>query len=243
VHQLSTPTTLTGAILDPMLRADPVGPRITYYDDTTGERIELSAVTLANWAAKTGNLLRDELGAGPASRVAILLPAHWQTAAVLFGVWWIGAEAVLDPAEPADLALCTAERLDEADTAAQGGEVAVLSLDPFGRPAPDLPFGVTDYATAVRVHGDQIVPERRPGPALAGRSVDEVLAECENAAAAKGLTAKDRVLCSASWAGPGELIDGLLAVMAVGGSLVQVANPDPAVLQRRIETEKVTRVL
>ncbi|COV98637.1 TIGR03089 family protein [Mycobacterium tuberculosis] len=38
-----------------MLRADPVGPRITYYDDATGERIELSAVTLANWAAKTGN--------------------------------------------------------------------------------------------------------------------------------------------------------------------------------------------
>ena len=58
-------TTLSGAILDPMLRADPVGPRITYYDDATGERIELSAVTLANWAAKTGNLLRDELGAGP----------------------------------------------------------------------------------------------------------------------------------------------------------------------------------
>ncbi len=75
-----------------MLRADPVGPRITYYDDATGERIELSAVTLANWAAKTGNLLRDELGGGPASRVAVLLPAHWQTAAVLFGVWWIGAE-------------------------------------------------------------------------------------------------------------------------------------------------------
>ena len=65
VHQLSAPTTLSGAILDPMLRADPVGPRITYYDDATGERIELSAVTLANWAAKTGNLLRDELGAGP----------------------------------------------------------------------------------------------------------------------------------------------------------------------------------
>ncbi|HXO48839.1 MAG TPA: TIGR03089 family protein, partial [Mycobacterium sp.] len=79
-----------------MLRADPVGPRITYYDDATGERIELSAVTLANWAAKTGNLLRDELGGGPASRVAVLLPAHWQTAAVLFGVWWIGADVLLD---------------------------------------------------------------------------------------------------------------------------------------------------
>jgi uncharacterized protein (TIGR03089 family) len=241
VHQLNT---LSAAILDPMLRTDPVGPRITYYDDATGERIELSAVTLANWAAKTGNLLRDQLGAGPASRIAILLPAHWQTAAVLFGVWWIGAEAVLGAAGPADLALCTAERLDEADSAVEpGGEVAVLSLDPFGRPAPDLPIGVTDYATAVRVHGDQIIPERHPGPALAGRSIDEILAECENSAAARGLTGSDRVLSSASWTEPGELVDGLLAIMAVGASLVQVANPDPSVLQRRIETEKVTRVL
>jgi uncharacterized protein (TIGR03089 family) len=240
VHQL---TTLSAAILDPMLRADPVGPRITYYDDATGERIELSAVTLANWAAKTGNLLRDELDAGPASRIAILLPAHWQTAAVLFGVWWIGAEAVL-AGEAADLALCTAERLDEADSAVQpGGEVAVLSLDPFGRPAPDLPIGVTDYATAVRVHGDQIVPERHPGPALAGRSVDQILADCENSAAARGLTSKDRVLSSASWREPGELVDALLAIMAAGASLVQVSNPDPSALQRRIETEKVTRVL
>jgi uncharacterized protein (TIGR03089 family) len=240
VHQLST---LAGAILDPMLRADPVGPRITYYDDAAGERIELSAVTLANWAAKTGNLLRDELGAGPASRVAILLPAHWQTAAVLFGVWWIGAEAVLDPAGPADLALCTADRLDEADAAAQGGEVAVLSLDPFGRPAPGVPFGVTDYATAVRVHGDQIVPEPRPGPALAGRSVEQVLAQCQTSSEARGLTPGGRVLSSASWQGPDDLVDGLLAVLAVGGSLVQVANPDPALQPRRIETEKVTRGL
>lgn len=238
MHQLST---LSGAVLDPLLRADPVGPRITYYDDATGERIELSAATLANWAAKTGNLLRDELGAGPGSRVAILLPAHWQTAAVLFGVWWIGAEAVLEPGG-ADVALCTADRLDEADLTG-AGEVAVLSLDPFGRPVPDLPIGVTDYATAVRVHGDQIVAERHPGPALAGRSVDEVLADCQSSAAARGLTATDRVLSTAAWSGPDDLVDGLLAILAVGGSLVQVANPDPSAQQRRIETEKVTRAL
>jgi uncharacterized protein (TIGR03089 family) len=242
--QLITGQTLSGAILDPMLRTDPVGPRITYYDDATGERIELSAVTLANWAAKTGNLLRDELGAGPASRVAILLPAHWQTAAVLFGVWWIGAEAELNPDAAADIALCTVDRLDEADSVVEpGGEVAVLSLDPFGRPVPDLPIGVTDYATAVRVHGDQIAPERHPGPAFAGRSVEQVLADCETSWTTMGLTAKDRVLCTASWPGPAAVIDHLLAIMAVGASLVQVANADPAALPRRIETEKVTRVL
>jgi uncharacterized protein (TIGR03089 family) len=236
---------LSAAILDPMLRADPVGPRITYYDDATGERIELSAVTLANWAAKTGNLLRDELGGGPASRVAVLLPAHWQTAAVLFGVWWIGADVVLDGREgiAADIALCTAERLDEAfDVTATGaGEVAVLSLDAFGRPAPGLPIGVTDYATAVRVHGDQIVAEQHPGPALAGKSVEQVLDACQKSAAAKALTTDDRVLSTASWSTVDDVIDGLLSVLVVGGSLVYVANPDPAALPRRTETEKVTR--
>jgi uncharacterized protein (TIGR03089 family) len=238
-------TTLSEAVLDPMLHADPVGPRITYYDDATGERIELSAVTLANWAAKTGNLLRDEFGCGPASRVAVLLPAHWQTAAVLFGVWWIGADVLLGgPAIEADIALCTIGRLEEADAVAGvGGEVAVLSLDSLGRPAPDLPVGITDYATAVRVQGDQIVAERHPGPALAGQSVDEVLAACERSAHARALTAGDRVLSAASWNQPDDLIEGLLAVLAVGASLVQVANPDPAALPRRMETEKVTRTL
>jgi len=206
-------TTLSAAILDPMLRADPVGPRITYYDDATGERIELSAVTLANWAAKTGNLLRDELGGDPASRVAVLLPAHWQTAAVLFGVWWIGADVLLDGAD-ADIALCTAERLDEAD-ATGASEVAVLSLDAFGRPAPDLPIGVTDYATAVRVHGDQIVAEQHPGPALAVQFVEQVLDDCQKSAAARALTTDDRVLSTASWSTADDVIDGLLSVLAV----------------------------
>src|SRR3984957_4149521 len=101
-----------------MLRADPGGPRLTYYDAATGERIELSAGTVANWAARTANFVRAELGGGPASRVAVLLPAHWQTAAVLFGVWWIGADVVLGglAGDEADIALCTASRLDEADT-------------------------------------------------------------------------------------------------------------------------------
>lgn len=243
-------TNLASAILDPIMRADPVGPRITYYDDASAERIELSAATLANWAAKTGNLLRDELGAGASSRVAVLLPAHWQTAAVLFGAWWIGAEVLLESSAvgaegSADVALCTADRLDEADAAVAttGGEVVVLSLDPFGRPAPDLPVGVTDYATAVRVHGDQIDPEPRPGPALEGSSAGEVLALCEKSAAATSLTSSDRVWSVKAWGTPAELIDNMLAVFAVGASLVQVANPDPAAQQRRRDSEKVTRTL
>jgi uncharacterized protein (TIGR03089 family) len=233
-------TTVSSAILDPLLASDPAGPRITYYDDATGERIELSTATLANWAAKTGNLLRDELGAGPANRVAVLLPAHWQTAAVLFGIWWIGAEVVLDGSQ-ADIALCTADRLSEADDAVGAGEIAVLSLDPFGKPVPDLPVGLTDYATAVRVHGDQISPERHPGPALDGRSVTEALAAAQASAAAQGFLAADRVLSTKTWDTADDLTDNLLAMFAVGASLVQVANPDPSALDRRRQMEKITR--
>jgi uncharacterized protein (TIGR03089 family) len=59
----------------------------------------LSTVTLANWAAKTANLLRDELGAGPGSRVAVLLPAHWQSAAVLLGgLIWVWRRRRIKPA-------------------------------------------------------------------------------------------------------------------------------------------------
>jgi uncharacterized protein (TIGR03089 family) len=232
-------TTISSAILDPLMASDPAGPRITYYDDATGERIELSTATLVNWAAKTGNLLRDEMGAGPSHRVAVLLPAHWQTAAVLFGIWWIGAEVVTGG--QADIALCTAERLGEADDAVGMGEIAVLSLDPFGKPVPDLAVGLTDYATAVRVHGDQIVPERNPGAALDGRSVTEVLSGAQTSAAAQGLTADDRLLSTADWTNADNLTANLLAVFATGASLVQVANPDAAAMDRRRQTEKVTR--
>ena len=234
--------TVSAVLLDPLLDRDPMGPRITYYDDATGERIELSTVTLANWAAKTANMLRDELGAGPHSRIAVMLPAHWQTAAVLLGIWYIGAEVVLGAGE-ADVALCTADRFTEAEAAVGPGEIAVLSLDPFGKPVADLPVGVTDYATSVRVHGDQIVPEGRPGATLAGRSVDELLAAAVDSAAAQGITAGDRVLSTARWDTADELTANFLAVLAAGASLVLVANADPTAQDRRREVEKVTKTL
>lgn len=230
-------TNLGSAVLDPLL-ALPSAPRITYYDDATGERIELSTVTLANWAAKTGNLLRDELGAGPGSRVSIQLPAHWQTLGVILGVWFIGAEVVVEQ-DDCDIICCTVDRLNEADA----GEVVAFSLDAFGRPVADLPFGITDYATSVRVHGDQITPERAPGPALNGRPVSDILAAATASAAALELGPTSRVMSSASWDTAEAIVDHVLAVLVAGGSLVQVAHPDPAAHARRLEAEKVTAEL
>src|SRR3712207_404560 len=89
------------ALLSRARDRDPARPLVTHYDDATGERVELSATTLDNWVAKTANLLQDEFDVGPGSTVAVALPVHWQTAAVLLGVWSCGA-AVLDTAAEDD---------------------------------------------------------------------------------------------------------------------------------------------
>lgn len=232
-------STLTQELLDPILATDPAGPRVTYYDDGTGERVEVSTVTLANWAAKTANLLRDEFGLEPGARVCVLLPAHWQTAAVLLGAWWAGADVTLAPDADAELALVHGDRLDEA---ADLQEVLALSLDAFGKPVPDLPVGVTDYATSVRVHGDQFRSAGQAG-ALDGRSVDEVLTAARARAEAHSLAVGDRVMSTLPWETADQLIDGLLSVLAVGASLVQVTRPDEDKIEHRRDTEKVTKTL
>jgi uncharacterized protein (TIGR03089 family) len=235
--------TLAAALLDPVRRGPAAArPLITFYDDATGERIELSGTTTVNWAAKAANLMRDECDIEPGTTVAVLLPAHWQTAAVLLAAWWCGAEVVPEPAE-AEWVWCDAERVDLALGAQPSGGVGALSLDAFGKGVPGLPAGVVDFATEVRLQGDEFVPwDPLPddAPALAGDSVAEVLADARARARALGIAAGDRVLSTLEWATPDGIGDGLLAVLAAGASLVQCRGGDAATLQRRAETERTT---
>jgi uncharacterized protein (TIGR03089 family) len=226
---------LTEALLG--ARRDAAAPLITYYDDATGERIELSGTTAANWAAKTANLLRDECDLEPGGRLAVLLPAHWQTLAVLLGGWWCGAEVTADPAG-ADVVCCDDDRLDLALDAGAGVVVA-LSLHAFGTGLPGLPAGVVDYATEVRVHGDVFAPDGPlpdSAPALDGLSVADVLV----AARSVGLAAGERVLTTRDWSVSDGLVEVPLAVLAAGGSLVQCRNTDPDALDRRADSERAT---
>lgn len=230
--------TLAAALLDPT----GTRPQITFYDDATGERVELSGVTTANWAAKAANLLRDECDVEPGTTVAMLLPAHWQTAAALLAVWWCGGEVVAEPTG-ADWVLCDADRLDLALAAEPAGGVVALSLDAFGAGVRGLPAGVLDFATEVRLQPDEFAPwEPVPGtgPALAGATGDAVLTDALRRAAELGIGPGDRVQSTREWSDVEGLRDGLLAVLAVGASLVQVRHPDPAALDRRAAGEKVT---
>ena len=234
--------TVTDAILVPLLGSDPAAPRITHYDDSAGSRVELSGATAANWAAKTANWLRDGLGLAPGDRTAVLLPAHWQTVGVLFGAWWCGAVVTADP-DGAAVALCAPDGVAAAVTAAD--EVAVVSLDPLGAGVPDPPAGALDYAGEVRAHGDTFRPAALDpaAPATATSTVDELVADARRRAVELGLRRGDRVLSTLDWRRPGDLVDGLLAVLAVDASLVQCSNPDGTALPRRVHDERVTATL
>ncbi|MGB8994607.1 MAG: TIGR03089 family protein, partial [Pseudonocardiaceae bacterium] len=195
--------TITDQVLGPLLRADPARPRITHYDDSVGSRIELSGATLANWAAKTANWLRDELDVAPGDTVAVLLPPHWQTAGVLLGVWWCGATVTTSPAG-AQVALCGLDRIADATGA---DELAAVGLDALGMGIAMLPPGVRDYASEVRVHGDTFTSD---GP---GQGVETIISAARARATALDLAAGDRLLCTTGWdlTVPGEV---LLAVLA-----------------------------
>jgi uncharacterized protein (TIGR03089 family) len=140
--------------------------------------------------------------------------------------------------------LCDADRLDRALAARPDGVVA-FSLHAFGVGLPGLPAGVVDFATEVRAQGDEFVPAPVPdtAPALAGASVAEVAALARTRAADLGLGPGDRVLSTLDWDTRDRLVDGLLAVLAAGASLVQVRHPDPARLDARADAERVTRRL
>ncbi|WP_018180620.1 TIGR03089 family protein [Jongsikchunia kroppenstedtii] len=226
--------TVTDAALAHALGTDPAQPLLTFYDDATGERTELSALTLANWAAKTANMIRDEFGLAAGDVIAVDAPVHWQTAAVLLGSWWAGTEVRIGTNPDAALAFVSQDRIDDA----QAPEIAVLSLDPFALGVRDLPVGITDFASTVRIHGDRFAPSDAPGPALAGHSRDETIAAATQAAA--GIDPRTRLLSNREWATADEVVANLLAPWIGGASLVQNRNGDPALQEQRRIAEKVT---
>jgi uncharacterized protein (TIGR03089 family) len=246
------PADLPADLLAATVRREPAAPLLTHYDDATGERVELSATTLANWVAKTANLLQDEFDIGPGSTVAIALPVHWQTAAVLLGAWSCGATVVDTAAEDegrladVDVVLAAQDRLaalEELDLP----DLLGLSLHPLGMGMAGYVGPARDFALEVRSHGDVFFPYRPPEPAdpglmLGGLSLtlEGLTATARELADRLGIRAGDRVLVDdrvAAEAGP---VAWLLAPLAAGVSIVLCRNADRAGLPARAASERVT---
>lgn len=243
---MSTPEQLFAELLS----REPGRPFVTYYDEASGERSELSARSLANWVAKTHHLLTGELGLGAGDGALLALPAHWVSLAPLLGALTAGLELVADP-PAAEVAFVEPDTL-----AAAGGVPDVYAIAPgsarvgFG---DAVPAGANDYVTAVRPHEDKWAGVRfgagPDDPCLDGRTRREVIEWARQRASDLGLGERARVLCTRDWAGPGDLVDTVFAPLTVGGSLVFVRNGtgpgaatlvDAQVLERRAAQERTT---
>jgi uncharacterized protein (TIGR03089 family) len=229
------------------VRQDPTTPLLTWYDDATGDRTELSATTLDNWVAKTANLLVDGAGLGPGDAVAVLLPPHWQTAAVLLGGWAAGLAADLGPdPQPVEVLFTNPEHVEVAAGWSTGDRYAT-GLLPLAAPLRQVPPGFIDYTVEVRGFGDRFVASAPVGEndrALAGPVEESHLSVCRTAAdraAELGLKPGDRVLVDAR-AHP-DPVDWLLAPLVADASIVLCGNLDPAKVESRARSEQVTLLL
>lgn len=249
-----SPALCAGDLLPAVVRSAAARPLLTYYDDRSGERTELSAATLDNWVSKTANLLQEGAGLTPGDRVVLWLPAHWQTAVWLLACFALGVEADLAGADaPGSGAAVDAAVLVSGpswlDQAAASGvrEVIGLSLHPLAGPLDRVPAGVTDYATEVPAYADRFSPwspptSDDPGLCLA----DHVLGSGAVVAAARadaerwGLTQVDRVLSVLPWDGWPGISAGLLAPLAAGASIVLCPYAGAASLPARAASERTT---
>jgi hypothetical protein len=201
------------ALLERELRRDGARPLLTFYDDGTGDRVELSVVTAANWAAKIANHLVEDEDLQPGDDVAVEPAPHWTTAVTLLGAWTAGGHVTLTA--PATL--------DISRDAMGMGLSRLVGAQPDGY-----------------VGGP--VDEASPALSVGGRTWahDELAAAAIHAAGHHGLDADSRVLSTLSYDTVDGLDAGLLVPLAAGGSVVLVVNADAARLEERCNAERVT---
>lgn len=244
-------------------RREPGAPLLTFYDDDTGERTELSRVTVQNWVAKTGGFLEGDLEVEPGDRVALALHPHWQTAVTALACWSVGAGVVpVDPDRgPAHVddvlrdseAAVVVAREDLLADLAEGRtglpalrEVVGASQRPLGARLRAVPPGVLDLAAEVPPQPDDWAP---PGPVepdaeavIAATTALTARALADRAAAvadALTLTAADRLLLAPAADSPEALLLAV-AVPALSGSGAVLCRRWPgAALAHRLEQERV----
>jgi len=219
-------------ILARRLREDPGQPLVTWYDLASGERVELSVTTYANWVAKTASLLAEECDAERGQRLRIDLPTHW------LGTVFLGAAGILglvvSERDTPDLVVTGPAGLER--WAPEAGRIPVLacSLLPLGaRFAEPLPAGVHDVGVEVWSQPDAFTPWDPPsGADLATDALahDELWSL---AAAGSSHTGGGRLLATANPASP----SGLAAFTGplVGGSVVLVSGDSGVTGDERLE--------
>ena len=230
------------AVLTRVLRDDPGHPLVTYYDHSSGERVELSRVTYANWVAKAASLLVDEHDLEKGDTLRIDLPPHW-LGPVFLGAAWTAGLVVTDTDDP-DAVVCGPDAVARWAKRATDVSVLACALLPmgvrFGDPVPD---GVHDVGVEIWSQPDAFIPFDPPGqedPAYALGGQRRTHAELWSSAAAGDLLADGgRLLSVANPTSPSGIAT-FAEPLVRSGSLVLVAQADRERLEATYVAERAT---
>jgi uncharacterized protein (TIGR03089 family) len=228
------------------LRREPGRPFLTWYDEHTGERVELSVATYANWVAKTASLLVEEHDLERGDVLLVDLPTHWLGPVFLGAAWTVGLPVAFASSDAVPSAVvCGPAGLP--GWAGRAGDVPVLacSLLPLGvRFAEPLPPGVHDVGIEVWGQPDSFAaydpPDEDDLALVDGPMTQGELLGSSTAAGSPG-TATDggRLLSTTNPASPPG-VAALAQPLATSGSLVLVTGAAPARLDAIAEAERVT---
>jgi uncharacterized protein (TIGR03089 family) len=226
----------------------PGRPLLTFYDGSTGERIELSAVSVDNWVNKIANLFSDQLMLDPDELVGLSLPPHWQAWVTLLGSWTAGLRVSLGEQLPADATVSVVGPAALASAVKAHGTVVACSLEPLGAPfRRPLPTGWLDFAREVPGQPDLLMAPAAVGPTtIALLSPSGPLAHGELAQQGRsladglGLGAGSRLLTDANPATPDGVVGALVAPLVAGASVVLAVSCDAAQRTEIATQERVT---
>jgi uncharacterized protein (TIGR03089 family) len=230
-------------LLAARLQDDPGQPLVTAYDDTTGERTELSVTTYANWVSKTANLFIDELGLDAGDTVLLDLPAHWLVPVFLGAAWSAALSVTTDAGVAHDVVVCGPDSVADHNGAIQ---VVACALLPFGVRFPEpLPAGVLDYGVLWPGQSDVFVPLDPPTPdTVAWLGPDEARTQAsllEDAAVA-GYARGVRLLTDVHPVGE-RAVPAFLGPIVSGGSLVLLRNHTEETWPARAQEERTSTEL
>lgn len=229
--------TTFSALLATLLN-EPGRPLVTFYDDATGERVELSVATYANWVAKTSSLFVEELDLERGQRLRIDLPTHWLGPVFLGAAWAVGLTVTKD--DEADAVVCGPATLEAWSPRAEKIPVVACALKPLGvRFSEPLPDGVHDFGIEVWTQPDAFTPW---DPPTADDSATDDATQAELFAAASGGTLLGdggRLLTDANPASPTGRAT-FTEPLVRRGSAIWVANANPGTWQQKYDAERAT---
>ncbi|UDY22753.1 TIGR03089 family protein [Nocardioides sp. Kera G14] len=231
-------TTLSSLLSD-RLRTDPGQPLVTFYDEATGERVELSVTTWSNWVAKSSSLLVDALGLERGQSLRIDLPPHWLGTVFLGAAWNAGlvlTDASTDGGRP-DAVVTGPDGVESWST--YGGQVLACALKPLGvRFSDPLPRGVHDVGVEIWGQPDAFLPWDPPTQEDLAVDLEGLrLTQGQMWEAAAASPARGRLLSEVNPASPPGLTS-LTGPLVHGGSVVLVVNAGPERLTAIAATER-----